>query len=280
VSILSFKKPNNLDRTPEGRKLKMALRNRMLIDGNYTPAERCVGIFIIDHWNERRGYAYPPIVYMVAQLKLSDRVVRSAVEQFRNESCSYFTVKKTGRNYTYYFKPKTLAESAAINTGKKCKKHRQKTTGIPAESASHPYKNPNTINLGEKSEPKITQPSGANAWGAVKRRLTEKHGIDVFDAWFGKLILSDIAGAIVTMIASSKFVADWINQHFPDVLLEAWQCEDQTISQVTVIDRSKLHRREQEQDAGASAATKAALLNIDSVRIIETPTPVAERMTK
>ena len=258
MSVVPFKQPKNTERTLESRKLKMALRNTMLIDGNYTPAGRCVGMFIIDHWNERKGYAYPPIDYMVAQLKLSDRVVRSAVEQFRNETCAYFIVKKTGRNYIYYFKPKTPAESAAINTGKKCKKHRQKTTGIPAESAAHPYKNPNTINLGKKIEPKTALPRDATTWDAVKVRLASRLGQDVFTSWFEGLVLVDNVAPVATLLAPTKFISSWIASHYEGLLEEAWRCEDSAISRVVVIDRGALPVTPEADRHGSSAKGSAA----------------------
>jgi hypothetical protein len=89
---------------------------------------------------------------------------------------------------------------------------------------------------------------GANTWGAVKCRVSRSLGEDIFAAWFGKLVLADVSGSIVTLLAPSKFVANWIDGHYPLALQEAWQCEDRTISQVLIVDRSRLQT--QASDAG------------------------------
>lgn len=249
MSVLPFRRrpTDRPDRTPEARKLKKMLGTTMLRDGGYTPAERCVGMFIIDHWNERRGYAYPPIEYIAATLKLSERVVRLAVEQFRKPDCPYFEVEKTGRNYIYKFKPKTPADCAGIDTGKKRGKYRQKTTRTPADCAAHPLDNPIHPSLGHESDPKIgakatALPSGSTAateWSKVSARLTEHLGPDVTQSWFRNAAIVRIVDGVGTLAAPSRFIRNWVRQHYADHLLKAWRSVNASVTRVEIILRAE-----------------------------------------
>jgi hypothetical protein len=62
-------------------------------------------------------------------------------------------------------------------------------------------------------------------WQAVKQRLTQALGREVFDSWFGKVTLAQIEGGIAWLGTPSKFVAKWLTDHYAELTMEAWRAE-------------------------------------------------------
>src|SRR5262249_47469553 len=89
---------------------KLQLAHRILLDRELTPAARLVGIYIADHLNEKRGYAWPPQEKIAADLGICERSVRYAIEQLG----SHFSIDRSNRQHEY--RPRTTAaDFAAID---------------------------------------------------------------------------------------------------------------------------------------------------------------------
>ena len=58
---------------------------------------------------------------------------------------------------------------------------------------------------------------------AVKSRLAEKLGRDVFESWFSKLTLVQLSEGLVLRRPPSKFVARWLTEKYHDQVLAAWR---------------------------------------------------------
>ena len=52
------------------------------------------------------------------------------------------------------------------------------------------------------------------AWGRVQRRLRAELGEDVYASWFKCLELMDVEAGLVTLSVPTKFLRNWIQQHF------------------------------------------------------------------
>ena len=63
----------------------------------------------------------------------------------------------------------------------------------------------------------------AAKWLAVKSRLAEKLGRDVFESWFSKLTLVQLSEGLVILRPPSKFVARWLTEKYHDQVLAAWR---------------------------------------------------------
>src|SRR5262249_16313978 len=91
-------------------KEKLQLAHRILLDREIRPAARLVGIYIADHLNEKRGYAWPPQEMIAADLGICERSVRYAIEQLK----SHFEVDRSNRQHEY--RPRTTpADFAAVD---------------------------------------------------------------------------------------------------------------------------------------------------------------------
>ncbi len=76
---------------------------------------------------------------------------------------------------------------------------------------------------------------GAAQWRRVQARLASDLGKDVFASWFRALDLVSVDGTCVTLQARSKFIRDWIVDHYEDRLRAFWAFENSTIRSVRVV---------------------------------------------
>jgi hypothetical protein len=62
-------------------------------------------------------------------------------------------------------------------------------------------------------------------WPAVKRRLAQALGREVFDSWFGKVTLLKVEGGVVLLGTPTKFVAKWLTDRYAELTIEAWRAD-------------------------------------------------------
>jgi hypothetical protein len=72
----------------------------------------------------------------------------------------------------------------------------------------------------------------AAKWLAVKSRLAEELGRDVFESWFSKIALVQLSDGVATLRPPSKFAARWLTDHYLDQTLSAWRELDPNVSTV------------------------------------------------
>ena len=71
-------------------------------------------------------------------------------------------------------------------------------------------------------------------WGAVAARLKEQDSA-VYDAWFAQLVFVDVVQGVLTLLAPSKFLADYVGTHYQGRLLAAALAEDRSVQDVKVL---------------------------------------------
>jgi hypothetical protein len=71
-------------------------------------------------------------------------------------------------------------------------------------------------------------------WGAVAARLREQDSA-VFDAWFAQLVFVDLGQGVLTLLAPTKFLADYVGTHYLPRVLAAALAEDRSVRDVKVL---------------------------------------------
>lgn len=76
----------------------------------------------------------------------------------------------------------------------------------------------------------------AVAWDRVQRRLRAELGEDVYQSWFKTLELADIVEGTMTLSVPTKFLRNWINQHFLEKITRhvVREIADVTLVQITL----------------------------------------------
>jgi DNA-binding MarR family transcriptional regulator len=92
-----------------------------------------------------------------------------------------------------------------------------------AEAVAAPISRPNLDRQTEPvPEPPLPPDSTGGRWQAVKRRLAELHGDDVVKAWFARVSINRVENSSLVLMAPTKFIGDWISQHWADRIVAAW----------------------------------------------------------
>ena len=93
------------------------------------------------------------------------------------------------------------------------------------------------------------QPTSAEAWDRVRRRLRAELGEDVFSSWFGRLELVEISGAMVFLSVPTRFLKSWIQSHYIDRLRALLIEEFQDVSDLSLSVRGALGKPAQRPSA-------------------------------
>ncbi len=81
-------------------------------------------------------------------------------------------------------------------------------------------------------------PATAMVWDRVQRRLRAELGEDVYTSWFKCLELVHVQEDTVTLSVPTKFLRNWIQQHFVEKITAHFQKEDASIARVAITMRS------------------------------------------
>ena len=75
------------------------------------------------------------------------------------------------------------------------------------------------------------------AWETVRTALRRSIGPRTFDGWLKPLSLGecDLAEGTLTLVAPSEFMANWVNTHFVEHLIQAWRALLPQVRQVAII---------------------------------------------
>jgi len=93
----------------------------------------------------------------------------------------------------------------------------------------------------------------AAKWVAVKNRLADEVGRDVFEAWFAKIALVQIRDGVALLRPPSKFIAHWLTDNHAERVLHAWQVERSNVTAVR-FDHDARADAPQSEQAEASVA--------------------------
>ncbi len=78
----------------------------------------------------------------------------------------------------------------------------------------------------------------ALVWDRVQRRLRAELGEDVYTSWFKCLELVQVQNDTVILSVPTKFLRNWIQQHFIEKIMAHFQKEDARLSRVSIVMRS------------------------------------------
>ncbi|AXS42782.1 hypothetical protein D1F64_21280 [Breoghania sp. L-A4] len=82
-------------------------------------------------------------------------------------------------------------------------------------------------------------PTG-DQWSRVKRQLRAELGEDVSESWFGRVDLeSDGPDETVLLSVPTRFLKQWLQAHYYDLLLKLWKLENRKVNQIEFIVRRK-----------------------------------------
>jgi chromosomal replication initiator protein len=79
-------------------------------------------------------------------------------------------------------------------------------------------------------------------WQRVKGRLRAEVGDDIFNSWFARMELDRIAEGSAYLSVPTRFLKSWIQSHYNDRVLAAWQAENPDILKIDVCVRSAVIR--------------------------------------
>lgn len=75
-------------------------------------------------------------------------------------------------------------------------------------------------------------------WDRVQRRLRAELGEDVYTSWFKCLELVQVQNDTVILSVPTKFLRNWIQQHFIEKIMAHFQKEDARLQRVSIVMRS------------------------------------------
>ena len=75
-------------------------------------------------------------------------------------------------------------------------------------------------------------------WARVKDRLKAEVGEAVYSSWFARIDLEGIDGDSVKMSVPTRFLKSWIQSHYAEKVLLAWQAEQSAIARIELSVRS------------------------------------------
>ncbi|OYU48517.1 MAG: chromosomal replication initiation protein DnaA [Rhizobiales bacterium PAR1] len=82
--------------------------------------------------------------------------------------------------------------------------------------------------------PHDTLQRAASSWERVQRRLRAELGEDVYASWFKCLELAEVVPPVVTLSVPTKFLRNWIQQHFLEKIAAHFRREDANLSQIVI----------------------------------------------
>jgi len=62
-------------------------------------------------------------------------------------------------------------------------------------------------------------------WSRVKGRLRSSVGEDVYTSWFARMDLEGVQDESVHLSVPTRFLKSWIQAHYAERVLSAWQAE-------------------------------------------------------
>jgi Helix-turn-helix domain len=155
-------------------KAKFDLANRIRVDIALTPSTRLVGLYIADHINTKRGYAWCTQEQIAAALGIDERTVRRAIKDLDR----HFAVDRSHRAHEYRIAtPDNLSAIAPNDTGHFCSDTGHFCTSIPDKNVPPSLEILSTSSKGKKDGIRWKQ-------GSEEGGLFEAHpGSPEFEAW-------------------------------------------------------------------------------------------------
>src|ERR1041385_7712963 len=77
-------------------------------------------------------------------------------------------------------------------------------------------------------------------WSRVKGRLRSSVGEDVYTSWFARMDLEGVQDESVHLSVPTRFLKSWIQAHYAERVLSAWQAELPEVHRVDLTVRTAM----------------------------------------
>ena len=77
-------------------------------------------------------------------------------------------------------------------------------------------------------------------WSRVKGRLRTSVGEDVYTSWFARMDLEGVQDESVHLSVPTRFLKSWIQAHYAERVLSAWQAEMPEVHRIDLTVRSAM----------------------------------------
>src|SRR6516164_5214737 len=77
-------------------------------------------------------------------------------------------------------------------------------------------------------------------WSRVKGRLRSSVGEDVYTSWFARMDLEGVQDAAVHLSVPTRFLKSWIQAHYAERVLSAWQAEMPEVHRIDLTVRTAM----------------------------------------
>ncbi|MDE8345988.1 MAG: chromosomal replication initiator protein DnaA [Acidocella sp.] len=86
-----------------------------------------------------------------------------------------------------------------------------------------------------KSSPSLLDEAGlSNQWARVRARLQAEVGEVEYRTWLKQVALAGVNGEEVTVILPTRFLRDWVNKEYGELITSLWQEENRAIKRVDI----------------------------------------------
>jgi DNA-binding Lrp family transcriptional regulator len=228
------------------KKVRMEWTDVMALDAELSATAFKVAGVIGTHFNNYSGDTYVTQKRLARVMGLSPRTVQNAIREL--ERRGYLVVRRRelgtrsdgrrvcgGRGVANTYVPAfEWTQVAATKAGRKLaarcvRSWEQRTQNAARKDATgcFPTLIDNSINS-----------LMSHRLGAEGDLLLARLGRDVFHSWFRDVEVKGIADDTLTLSAPTRFVQNWIKNHFADAVLACWLKAQPAIKRVEVVSRS------------------------------------------
>src|SRR6476646_1009598 len=88
-------------------------------------------------------------------------------------------------------------------------------------------------------------------WSRVKGRLRTSVGEDVYTSWFARMDLEGVQDESVRLSVPTRFLKSWIQAHYAERVLSAWQAEMPEVHRIDLTVRSAMRSVTPAKEAAA-----------------------------
>ena len=84
----------------------------------------------------------------------------------------------------------------------------------------------------KSATPRMEEPGMAEQWARVRARLQAEVGDVEYRTWLKQVVFAGAAGDEVTVMLPTRFLRDWVNKEYGELLSTLWQAENPAIRRV------------------------------------------------
>src|SRR3954447_15269768 len=88
-------------------------------------------------------------------------------------------------------------------------------------------------------------------WSRVKGRLRSSVGEDVYTSWFARMDLESVQDESVRLSVPTRFLKSWIQAHYAERVLSAWQAEMPEVHRINLTVRTAMRCATPAKEAAA-----------------------------